>query len=928
MASLPPTVQRLVSQAALPDQAEHTLLTLLKDCPETEADISEAGIICRAIIAISDISRPLTNAVRRDPSLLNLLKPQSTLETARDRSDYLDILTGQNPDLNIRAWKRGELMRIMVRDVLLGTDLISITGEISALADACLCHCLGLAASNFPGFPVAVLGLGKLGGNELNYASDVDVVFVHGESQAQPLETAQKIARSVISQMSEHTAEGVVFKVDTDLRPEGTSGVLSRTPKGYKDYFEKRARPWERQAWMKARFVAGDQELAMEVLDSAQEFVWRPDLHPEEIRHIRSLKTNVEKSVAVSDGRDYKRGPGGIRDIEFSTQLLLLAYGRSDPMVRSPNTLLALEELKRAGSIDLADAEHFSTAYRYLRTIEHRLQLRDEQAVYEIPSDPSSLAWLARVLGHRDTSDHTAQELFLEQYRRHQVSVRETEQRLFLRPSLEAIAQTSFDPAATNLSQNPLLQLELLGFSDAAKVARICDKLTAGISRTARSLSQMMPLLLSSLAETPAPDLGLIRFDWVTDGPHRANTIIPVLRDSPTSVERLSRLLGSSRVVADDLRRTPGFVRVLAEDDLSRTPESLLHDATAAIALRSDEPEVRRDEVRRFLRRERLRVASRDLLDLADVNQTSRELTGIAEALSEAVLSVLQPEVRFCVLGMGSVGGREMLYTSDLDVLFLFEPSGQVGSGSAQRTAQAWLSEMTTLTPEGRAWEVDVRLRPEGQGMLAHTLEAYQNYWNERARLWEFQALLKARVIAGDLELGQTFLDTSVSAVFAKRSPAETAVELWDMRKRIQAELGKGSLDVKRGQGGRVDVSFAVQLLQLLYGLEYPDICRTNTFEALGALGAAGIISVEETELLQESYLWCSKATNRHFLLTGIENAGLLSDDQEEALLLARLMCDRQEMNPLEQFDAERERLTTSAKAAVEAIFSHHGAGE
>jgi len=936
MTSLSPTVQRLVLQAAFPEQAEHALQALLQEHPQTKSDILEAGMVCRAIIAVSDISRSLSNAIRRNPTLLEPLKSESALGAARDRDDYLNILQddmASNPELDIRVWKRREMLRIVVRDVLLEADLLSITGEISALADACLCHCLNLAASDFPDFSMAILGMGKLGGNELNYASDVDVVLVHqdplGGSKVQPVEIASKIARSVISQMSQHTADGVVFKVDTDLRPEGTSGALSRTPGGFKTYFEQRARPWERQAWMKARFVAGDQELAKEVLDDVREFVWRPDLNPEEIRYIRNLKTKVEESVSASEGRDFKRSPGGIRDIEFSTQLLLLAHGRHDPMVRSSNTLLALEQLKRAGSIDAADAKYLSVAYHYLRTIEHRLQLRDEQAIYEIPADSAGLNWLARVLGYRDTAEHTASELFEQQYRRYQVSVRETERKLFLRPTLEAVAQTSTsgELTAASLSQNPVLQLELLGFRHAEQAARICEKLTAGISRTARSLAQMMPLLLSSLSETPDPDLGMIRFDWVTDGPHRANTIIPALRDSPTSVQRLSQLLGSSRVVADDLRRAPGFVKVLAEGDLSRTRESLLGEAKAAIALRGAEAEVRRNEVRRFLRRERLRVASRDLLDLADTNQISRELTEIAEALSEAVLAVLEPKARFCVLGMGSVGGREMLYTSDLDVLFLYEPSGEgAGSNSAQQTAQAWLTEMATLTPEGRAWEVDVRLRPEGQGMLAHTIGAYQNYWKERARLWEFQALLKAQVIAGDAELGQAFLQASAASVFAERSPSDVATELWNMRRRIQDELGKGSQDVKRGPGGRVDIAFATQLLQLLYGLEHPSVRVPNTFEALGALGVAEVLSREETEQLQESYLWCSKATNRHFLLTGIENAGLLSGESEEALLLARLMEGSQEIDPLEQFEAERQQFMASAKALVEAIFSRHGA--
>ena len=949
MSSLSPATQQLVSQAAFPEQAEHTLLDLLGKHPQLADDIAAGGLVCQGIIAVADISRSLTNALRRNPDLLAGLKSAEDLEVARDRDDYLRLLQADmaaDPELDLRRWKRQEVLRLVVRDAVLGADLLAITGEISALADACLCHCLEVARADFPDFPIAILGMGKLGGDELNYASDVDVVFVHGDAagesgnsdpaQPPPLELAQKVARSVITQMSQHSADGVIFKVDTDLRPEGTAGAISRTPQGFASYFEQRARPWERQAWLKARFVAGDENLAQEVLASARDFVWRPDLDPEEIRYIRDLKINVEDSVAASAGRDYKRGPGGIRDIEFSTQLLLLAHGRSDPMVRSPNTLLALEQLKRAGSIDSADADHLGVAYRYLRNIEHRLQLRDEQAIYEIPADDTGLNWLARVLGYRDDPQRTAGEQFLEQYERHQASVREIEQRLFLRPTLEAVAQVAADMEAS-LRQNPVLQLEMLGFKDAQQAVRIYEKLTAGISRTARSLAQMMPLMLSALALAPDPDLGLIRFDWITDGPHRANTVIPPLRDSPTCVQRLCQLLGSSKVVAGDLRRAPGFVRDLAEGDLERSDDSVAADARATITLRGDEPDVRRDEVRRFLRRERLRVASRDLLGMAGVSQLSHELTAIADALSEAVLEVLEPEARFCILGMGSVGGQEMLYTSDLDVLFLFEPGGSNGSGgggaAAQKTAQAWLSEMGTLTPEGRAWEVDVRLRPEGQGAIAHSMETYQQYWSNRARLWEFQALLKARVIAGDRQLGSEFLQAAAEQVYAQRSASEVARELGDMRQRIHAELGRGKRDVKRGPGGRVDVAFAVQLLQLLHGPELPAVRLPNTVEALDALAQAEVLTGEEAALLRECYEWCSQVTNRHYLLTGVESAGVLSDDPEEALHLTRLMAVEAEASQApeqygapEQLESQRQQLMGGAQELVAEIFSRYGA--
>lgn len=942
-------VMGVVEAAAFPEGAEGALVRLVEDHPEVWEDIAEGGIFCRAVVAVSDVSRSFTEAVRRDPSLLESLRPQGVLERELTSEDLLENLSEElasKPDTDIRHWKRSQMLRIMVRDIEGGADLMSITREVSALADACLIHCFEQARQAHPDVRMAIIGMGKLGGNELNYSSDVDVVFVHAPAADGGSDTARaaaQIARQVMAEMSTTTASGLLFPVDADLRPEGPAGALSRTPEAHRNYFAKWAHPWERQAWMKARYVVGDMEIANELLNAAREFVWQPDLDPKEIHYIRDLKTKVEESVAKSQGRDFKRGPGGIRDIEFSTQLLVLVRGRTDPLVRSPNTLLALEQLKRAGSVDPYDANHLSIAYRYLRTVEHRMQLRDERAMYEIPADEKGRNWLARVLGHRDENGKTAVEAFDEQHDRYLSSVRGIQQKLFLRPTLEEFVTHSHEAWL-----NPTEQLETLGFKDPEQAARIVEKQMTGTSAAARTLSQVLPSFLSALAETPDPDIGLIRFDWITDGPHRVNAIVPSLRDSPEAVKRLSMLLGSSKVAAGDLRREPDFVPELAEGDLSRSQEQLRAGLEAAIDPVRDDQDPRRNALRRFVRRERLRILSRHLLEIASTPQAGREIAELAEVASEAALEVLQDVMggdnppRMCIIGLGSFGGSEMLYTSDLDAIILYAPQDGGGAASksakspaqiAERIAKFWVGDISQPTAEGYGWEVDLRLRPEGAGLSVHTVDAYSRYWADRARLWEFQALLKARVVAGDAEMGAEFMESAAGFVYAKRDPKDTAEQLWQMRQRIFEERAQGKTDIKRGPGGQLDTAFAVQLLQLIYGCDASAIRQSNTLAAIDALADEGILETSEAQALSDGFAWCSKLAAKQYLISGsTEHIGVLPEDSENLELLSRVM-DGSGMasSSMAGSSAAESDLETEAKSvksaaleAINSVFARH----
>lgn len=902
--------------AAYPDEAAAFLAELGSRDEEVAARLDTDVDLRRGLIGVSAASRSLSTALSRDPSIL--VGMNLTGEADRDRL-VADAVALCPPDVDratsalaLRTWKQEQLARIALRDLSGLADLPEVGRELSTLADACLAAALANAE---PEVPMAVLAMGKLGGSELNYSSDVDIVFVH---EGSPTEAA-RAGRSLIATMAEPSAAGIVFRVDTELRPEGSTGALSRTPDSYAAYFADWAQPWERQAWIKARFVAGDRDAANRLLDAAGEFVWAVDLDPETVRRIRQLKQRAEDAVAGKDGREVKRGPGGIRDVEFTIQLLQLVHGRYDPALRSANTLTALEALVRAGFVDREDASHLETAFRYLRTVEHRLQLRDEAQVHELPAAEEDRTRLARVMGHRDTGEASALEAFDRQHSRHLASVREIQQRTFYRPVLEAVAAT--EPLSGAMTE----RLAVLGFADPEQAASIIERLTSGLSRSARTLTQLFPLVLASLADTAEPDLGLIRLSLLADGQVRANALVAALRESPAAVARVCRLLASSKVAADSIRRHPEFLKELSGEGLSdgRTADELDALAGTTIGWRTHDAGERAEELRRFKRREELRVAARDLLGLADADAVGVELTALADAALQAAVEALEPALPFAVIALGRYGGGELSYASDLDVVFVYDGSGADDAKAAIDASKSLLKEIGSLTPEGRAWEIDARLRPEGDsGQLARSLDGYERYYAERARLWEFQSLIKARHVAGDPDLGTRFCALVEPFVYRDGFGDADADEIRSMKRRIESErLGRGesaAVNLKLGPGGLSDVEFCVQLLQLRCGAEHPAVRVPSTRQGLETLVGAGLLAAADGQTLGAAYRWCETARNRLFLQSG-RPTDVLPNDELDARSLG-LSLGYTDHPGTELFTAH-EKLTSSARAVVDRLF-------
>jgi [glutamine synthetase] adenylyltransferase / [glutamine synthetase]-adenylyl-L-tyrosine phosphorylase len=915
-----PALAEAVERSADPTAARALLSRLLDEFPVLGDELAANPRLRDALVALSAASRSLSNAVTRDPSLLDPLRDGDGFERERElegfRQSAAEFLAAADDGADaLRRWKRRELLRIAARDLLGVADLPVVGRELAALADVCLGCALDLVD---PGVPMAVIGMGKLGGRELNYASDVDVLFVHeGDGEA-----AERAARTLLTTMSEPTADGIVFRTDADLRPEGRSGALSRGLDAYAGYYERWAQPWEFQALLKARPVAGEPDPGSRFLELVQSFVWPDVLDPDAVRSVRAMKARAEGEVnrrGLTD-REVKRGRGGIRDIEFAVQLLQLVHGRHDSSVRSPTTLNALAQLAAGGYIEQDDAKQLGDAYGFLRTVEHRLQLQDEQQTHTLPTDVAARTRLARVVGYRDRGDASALDQFEAEYRGCQNRVRSIYERLFFAPLLDTLAGTG--PLTTTAVEE---RLAAFGFLDVAHTRAALQELTQGLTRRSRVMQQLLPVILGWLSSTADPDLGLLQLRRLAEGDARSAWLARTFRESPRAAERTCRLLGSSRVLGDALRRQPDFVEVLGDDDVlarEKSRDELVEEALGTLTWRSGVDD-RRQGLRRFKRRELLHIAARDVLRFAAVEATGRELAALGDACVEAALRALRPSLPFAVIGMGRFGGAELNYASDLDVLFVYDGQDSADFRAAEDVAEKLMREIGGITPEGQTFRIDANLRPEGKkGVLARSLSAYRAYYERWAETWEFQSLLKARPVAGDAGVADRFAALIEPFVYRDPFSDESVREVRRMKARIERERIPPNEDprfhLKLGRGSLSDVEFTVQLLQLEHGARDPDVRATSTIGALHQLRATGLLAPDDADALEEAYRFCERARNARYLLTG-KPGDALPTDGREATRLARLLGYT--YRPQASLRDDYRRVTRRARRVVERVF-------
>src|SRR6266540_6169228 len=733
-----------VAGSAAPGLVARTLAAIAAAHPDPDAftaRLRRRPGFRRRLVALVAASRSLGGWLAAHPEEADRLadgRPFAAPRPLGELASEASAIVGRHQDPaaawdGLRRFKRRELVRVAVRDLTGRVGVQEVGAELADLAEACLEAGLQVAARTVPGTAglprLAVLGMGKLGGGELSYVSDIDVLFCHQPAEnADPqaaAQAAERVVRELLAGLGGVTPEGTCFRVDPNLRPEGRNGPLSRTLASYRAYWERWAQPWELQALIKVRPVAGDRELAGRFCAEAATWVYPPRLDPETLAAIRHNKARLEASAPARAGgdRQVKLGPGGLRDVEFAVQLLQLVHGRHDPGLRSGSTLVALDRLTAAGFVGRADAAQLADAYRFLRTVEHRLQLAQERRTHTIPADPAARRWLAATMGYRDRQPASGVETFEADRRRHAAAVRGLHAKLFYRPLLEAFGAV---PAGLE-PEGAAERLAALGFANPDRAMAHLRALTAGLSRRATVLRAMLPVMLPWLAEAPDPDGGLSALRVVAERLGDRAALLGMLRDNPATAELLCTVLGASRLLGDLLARHPELLTAMADEHGLAAPRrvgDLVAEASAIVG-RHHGAAAAWDGLRRFKRRELVRVAVRDLTGRVGVQEVGAELADLAEACLEAGLQVAARTVpgtaglpRLAVLGMGKLGGGELSYVSDIDVLFCHQPADgadpQAAAQTAERVVRELLAGLGGVTPEGTCFRVDANLRPEG----------------------------------------------------------------------------------------------------------------------------------------------------------------------------------------------------------------------
>jgi glutamate-ammonia-ligase adenylyltransferase len=958
-----------LATVADPDLALTGLLRLI-ETTDLRAELAEDTTARDRLLAVLGVSSALADHLARHPDHWRVLagpgaarRPSADelrevlLEAVgADPADAAPRASAPEPALALRVAYRKALLHLAGRDLAHELDVEDVAAELADLASAALEAGLAIARADLGERAglcrLAVIGMGKCGGRELNYVSDVDVVFVAepapGQDEDAALRAAAKLASGMMRACSETTAEGALWEVDAALRPEGRAGPLVRTLASHQAYYERWAKTWEFQALLKARPIAGDRELGEQYVQALAPLVWNAAGRDNFVEDVQAMRRRVVEHIAPEQaGRQLKLGPGGLRDVEFAVQLLQLVHGRADEELRGPGTLIALKKLSWGGYVARSDAAALATAYRFLRRVEHLIQLHRLRRNHLVPEDHDDLRRLGRALGFR--ADPVPE--FTAEWRRHAREVRRLHEKLFYRPLLQAVARLPGEE--TRLTREAArTRLEALGYTDPAGALRHLEALTSGVSRRAAIQRTLLPVMLDWFADGPDPDAGLLGFRQVSDALGTTPWYLRLLRDDVTVAERMARVLASSRYATELLLRAPEAVAMLGgETGLQPRPAGALHTEAQAAVRRYIESAAERPHqdrsadavaaVRGLRRRELFRTAVADLLGDLDERATAEALTSITTVTLDAALRVAIDKIetelrgplptRFAIVAMGRYGGYELGYGSDADVMFVHEPLPGAVDREASAAAHAVAEELRrllALPASDPPLVIDPGLRPEGrQGPLVRTLDSYASYYRRWSAPWESQALLRAAPVIGDEGLRSRFQELIDPVRWPERGVDETALrEIRRLKARMEAErLPRGvdrRLHTKLGPGGLSDVEWVAQLLQLRHAHEVPGLRTTRTLAALDAAVEAGLLDSGDATTLTDAWRMATRIRNAIMLVRGRASDLLPTEHHRERSAVTRVLGYPASGDLLEDY----RRHARHARGVVERIF--YGAEE
>jgi len=894
--------QALLLLGRLREQAPAALDTLLLD----DAAAGRLVQVLGASIGLGEFF------LRRPAELVALATPlERPLSVDGYRSDIVGAVEGLDGDaaaVALRVRYRRHLARLAAWDLGHPDPLaaMSIVAEaLSDLAGAALDASIDVARRSVK-FPqadldatrLAVIGMGKAGARELNYVSDVDVIFVaeagEGIANDRAVEIATRIAMQAMRGIHDLATEPELWEVDANLRPEGKDGALVRTLESHLAYYDRWAKSWEFQALLKARPLAGDLDLGERYVAGVAPKVWSSASRENFVESVQRMRERVTDNIPASElDVQLKLGPGGLRDVEFTIQLLQLVHGQADDAVRQRATLPALVALADQGYIGRVEAAEFSRDYRFLRVLEHRLQLTRLRRTHLMPTDPDAVRVLARASGLATSAVDLT-----EQWKRTKNAVRRLHERLFYRPLLSAVAALP-DDGFSLTNEQAVARLAAIGFADPSGALRHIAALTGGVSRRATIQRNLLPVMLQWFAEGADPDHGLLAFRRLSDDLGEAYWFLRMLRDSSGAAQRLTHVLSGSRFVSDLFERIPDAAAWLENDsELRPRPlEALLEESRATVARHHGDSDAAALALRTARRREILRMALAAIVGTITVEELGIALSDITTALLTGVLALSHTYgdgIEFAIIAMGRYGGRELGFGSDADVMYVYRAAGATDEESQQR-AETIVRSLSRLTEDLRVpLDLDIGLRPEGKnGAIVRSLESYRAYYARWSLTWEAQALLRARGALGDPGMIEAFESLADEVRFPVAISEQDVREIKRIKARVESERLPQAADpsrhLKLGRGSLSDVEWFVQLQQLQHGARVPGLRTTSTLTALAAATHEGLVTSAESKKLKDAWILASRTRSAMTLWTS-KTADVLPTDRQQLEGVARLL--------------------------------------
>lgn len=934
------------------------------------------------LLQIFSTSQHLSDVLVRDPQSYDLLRitdgqPVSREVLVNEICSEVESLPDERSVMTaLRRYKHRETLRIVYGDFVKGHSVQVATQQISYLADA-ICEAAFRAAwrqaaekrrpprrdDDSPA-RFSVLALGKLGGEELNYSSDIDLIFLCDEPAVDPRRAAghseflDRLARHFIKLLTETTELGVAYRVDVRLRPDGRQGPLVVGVERALQYYDLKGRTWERQAFVKARPIAGDLAMGREFLRQLEPWIYRRYLSRADITGIKALKRRIEHRALRegSDQRNVKTGRGGIRDIEFVIQFLQLLNGGDLPEIRTGNTLVALDRLAQVGCVTMREQAVLQENYEFLRDIEHRLQIMYDLQTHTLPDDEEELRKLALRMGFVGAPEASALETFRKEYKSKTELNRKILDHLLhdafgeedeVEPEVDLVLDPDPPPEEIERVLGPLQFRDVRSAYENLS-ALATEKIPFLSERRCRHfLAAIAPSLLRAISQTPDPDFTLVNLRTVSESLGGKGVVWELFNFNPPTLELAVRMCASSPYLCGILTSNPGMLDELMDSlVLGKLPSlAALEESLNELCRGAEDIN---PILHSFKNCQHLNVGVQDILGKVDIRVVHRALSDIAQvcltkiaqrSYDRLIDKYGQPTIgdgpragqpcELIILALGKLGGREPNYHSDLDVVFLYEAEGSTEPASRARrgnttTNQHFFSELgqriirdvNSLGPYGRLFELDPRLRPTGRsGALAVSLEEFSRYFREgQGQLWERQALCKARPIFGSPRAQEAAAAAVREAIVHHPWRPEFAREIHKMRIRLEETAARQNL--KRGAGGTVDVEFAVQMLQLRAAAETPETLTPGTFDALTALHEHGYLSREDWEGFSNAYRFLRRVEARLRLMNTTARHDFPQDDAE----LTKLAYLLEYPSP-EQLAEDCRRYTAENRARFARIF-------